>query len=71
MNKFQIFYLLLFVLLFSSCNKNIKNLFDRNSALLEVNEVDFDYLSAKAKSGFPKRKKSKSYSQFQNQEKTV
>lgn len=56
MNKFQIFYLLLFVLLFSSCNKNIKNLFDRNNALLEVNEVDFDYLSAKAKVDFQSEK---------------
>ena len=56
MNKFQIFYLLLFVLLFSSCNRSIKNLFDRNNNVLEVNEVDFDYLSAKAKVAYQSEK---------------
>ncbi len=47
---------MLSVLFFSSCNRNIKNLFDRSSNILEVNEVDFDYLSAKARVGFQSEK---------------
>ncbi|XOV92013.1 MAG: DUF4292 domain-containing protein [Bacteroidota bacterium] len=56
MNKYYIFTLLLSGLLFTSCNKNIKNLFDRGNTKLEVNEVDFDYLSAKAKVDFQSEK---------------
>ena len=45
--------LILMVFLLASCNKNIKNLFDRNTTTkLVVNEVNFDFLSAKAKVNF-------------------
>lgn len=56
MNKYLIIILFLSVLLISSCNRNIKNLFDRSNTSLEVNEVDFDYLSAKAKVDFRGKK---------------
>ncbi len=49
MSRYQVVFLLFFVVLVSSCNRSIKNLFDRSNTKLEVNEVNFDYLSAKAK----------------------
>ena len=44
--------MILVVVLFTACNRNIKNLFDRNVTKLVVNEVDFDYLTSKAKVDF-------------------
>ncbi len=48
--------MLMLSVLITSCNRNIKNLFDRSDTRLEVNEVDFDYLSAKAKVDFTSEK---------------
>lgn len=40
------------LILLPGCNKKFSDIFDRNSDYLVVNDIDFDYLSAKAKVDF-------------------
>ena len=72
MNSYKNAFLILMVFLLASCNKNIKNLFDRNTTTkLVVNEVNFDFLSAKAKVNFDGEKDYSLSSNFRMQKDSV
>ncbi|REE05988.1 DUF4292 domain-containing protein [Marinoscillum furvescens] len=50
--------LVLTVVLLAGCNKKLSDIFDRNGKTLVVDDVEFDYLSAKAKIDFESEKNS-------------
>lgn len=55
MNRYLGFTLLMLLVL-TSCNKKLSNIFDRNTGRLSVREVAFEQLSAKAKIDFDSEK---------------